>query len=126
MAASEIINGWENFDFKTFIGRDIEQSEPRNIYRGPVSRFAIKHDLTTNLRTIYIYVKWLAVNIGADRWHLLNISDGNDEELCSCAVNMAKSFPYSTGRDIVNLVIPHLANVIFLPPGDNLRKEGLI
>jgi hypothetical protein len=127
MKTPESINGWENFHFKEFIGRDIEQKKSRRVYRGPIARFAIQQDPNiNNLKLIYIYVEWLAVKNDTNNWNLYYTPEEEEKEICTCVINMDISSPYSANKETVNLNIPHLGTITFLPPGDTLQRESLV
>lgn len=118
---------WLEPDWRKLVGRDLEQHESGEIFRGPVKRVEIVEMVNAygeKYPWLNIYLDWVAIR-SEGSWKLVREPRDPDRGISITGVNLDSTSPFEDKEENVNLSLPYLGYVIIHPSGENLKKEDL-
>ncbi|MBI4039559.1 hypothetical protein HY388_01915 [Candidatus Daviesbacteria bacterium] len=115
-------------ELRGLVGRDLEQHEAGEIFRGPIVNVEIAKDQKSpgEKGFLSIYLGWIARRT-PEGWRLWQEKEA-DKDLTITGTNL--DFHHSFSRDaqgnITGFLMPYIGSVTIHSAGDNLKKEELL
>ncbi|HEY5600516.1 MAG TPA: hypothetical protein VIK81_00325 [Patescibacteria group bacterium] len=122
---------WIELEIRNFIGRDIEQRESGDIFRGPIKRVEVRQEIDNKgnpYKMVTILTEWTAFKNSENEWMMYLESKDPEIGIHSCGFNLNELTPglYKRLDDSYEFDISYVGSVKILPEGDNLKREDIL